>query len=474
MRPRLHTALRIGSCVAALAVAFATTPAYAGDLAELPRLNAAPAESSVSGISSGAFMAVQFGTAWSSTIKGVGVISGGPYFCAQGEVAEAVGACMKGPAPDLALIYNTAVANEGAGAIDPLKNLASQKIYVFHGFNDAVVAQAVTDATVAFYRHYQGDADKGNLFYQSSIGAGHSFVVLNAEGASAQALNACKDNREPYIDQCGYDQAGILLQHFYGALNARNSGALTGSLKSFSQTTYMGSETPDAVNMAAEGFVFVPKACEEGAACRVHVALHGCKQNADTLGRTFVENTGYLNWADTNRIVVLFPQTKASRQNPAACWDWWGYTGAGGGYVTKSARQITVIKAMLDALTSGTKPDGAAGTERDAAVDGAPFHAVVTDVSDTSAALAWPVVQGAQSYRVTRLAVDGSPVFAASVSAPGFGDSGLAPSTEYRWRVSAVVNGTEGPIASEVSAMTRPTPAPCATPGMCPLMQSAN
>ena len=41
--------------------------------------NAAIAESSVSGISSGGYMAVQFGTAWSSVIKGVGVVAGGPF-----------------------------------------------------------------------------------------------------------------------------------------------------------------------------------------------------------------------------------------------------------------------------------------------------------------------------------------------------------------------------------------------------------
>src|SRR3978361_641167 len=47
--------------------------------------NAAIGESSISGISSGAFMAVQFGTAWSSVIKGVGVIAGGPYWCAKAD-----------------------------------------------------------------------------------------------------------------------------------------------------------------------------------------------------------------------------------------------------------------------------------------------------------------------------------------------------------------------------------------------------
>ena len=41
--------------------------------------NADIRESSISGISSGAFMAVQFGMSWSSIIKGVGVRAGGPY-----------------------------------------------------------------------------------------------------------------------------------------------------------------------------------------------------------------------------------------------------------------------------------------------------------------------------------------------------------------------------------------------------------
>jgi hypothetical protein len=47
-------------------------------------------------------LAVQFATAWSSTIVGVGVIAGGPFYCAQGSpydfplggVLRATGPCM--------------------------------------------------------------------------------------------------------------------------------------------------------------------------------------------------------------------------------------------------------------------------------------------------------------------------------------------------------------------------------------------
>jgi len=139
--------------------------------------NAAIEESSISGISSGAFMAVQFATAWSSVIKGVGVIAGGPYWCAKADADDfingytlplmnATGQCMKGPPPDLDLnaSWSKAEVKATSGDIDPTQNLSRQKIYLFHGYNDAVVDKAVTDATADFYRHYLGDAGRGNLY----------------------------------------------------------------------------------------------------------------------------------------------------------------------------------------------------------------------------------------------------------------------------------------------------------------------
>ena len=159
--------------------------------AKLPAFNAPITETSISGISSGAFMSVQFGVAWSSVIKGVGVVAGGPYYCAQastgegvisfgtGALLEAAGPCMTGPLNDISALIKQAQSNGASGAVDATSNIGHQKIYVFHGYNDNVVARSVTDATVKFYRHYLGDKAEGNLFYQSAIGAGHSFVTLD-------------------------------------------------------------------------------------------------------------------------------------------------------------------------------------------------------------------------------------------------------------------------------------------------------
>jgi poly(3-hydroxybutyrate) depolymerase len=82
------------------------------------------------------------------------------------------------------------------------------------------------------------------------------------------------------------------------------------------------------------------------------VAFHGCKQSAAVVGNDFYSNTGYNYWADSNNIIVLYPQVNASTVpfNPDGCWDWFGYTGQD--YALKSGSQLTAIHAMVGRLTT--------------------------------------------------------------------------------------------------------------------------
>jgi poly(3-hydroxybutyrate) depolymerase len=461
-----------------LAVAIAFIAALPGTAlrAQGPALspyNAAIADSSISGLSSGAFMAVQFGFAWSSVIKGIGVIAGGPFYCAQASAADvfngytfpiatATGPCMAGPPPSLGPLTAKLETKVAAGAIDPLDNVKAQKIYLFHGYNDAVVARTVTDAAAEFYRHHLGEAARGNLFYQYTRGAGHSLVVKDE---TAGDINACPANQTPFIDQCGYDQAGIILQHIYGALRPGTLGQLSGSVKSFDQNRYTGRHIADALSLGNEGYVFVPNECEQGVPCRVHVVLHGCEQGVGTIGRLFIERTGYNAWADANRIIVLYPQAKTSPYlpyNPKGCWDWWSYVDHSDDYVTKAGPQIAAIKAMLDALTArGGSPPAPMSNED------TPSELIVTDTSDVAAALAWTPVAGASGYRIWRADADGVFRAVGETSGPSYGDQGLAPATSYAWQVAAVIGGSERSPSPRARATTRPTPSPCATPGTC-------
>jgi hypothetical protein len=70
-----------------------------------------------------------------------------------------------------------------------------------------------------------------------------------------------------------------------------------------------------------------------------------------SVGDKFYKNAGYNAWADTNHIIVLYPQTivgMGTESNPQACWDWWGYDSAD--YAKKSGPQMNMVRKMIDFL----------------------------------------------------------------------------------------------------------------------------
>ena len=138
-----------------------------------------------------------------------------------------------------------------------------------------------------------------------------------------------------------------MLQHIYGALKPP-AATPSGHIVSFNQRSYANADT----GMADIGYLYVPQSCSaSGAHCRVHVAMHGCAQSAESVGNRFYTDTGYNRWADSNNMLVLYPQVNKSTTppNPQGCWDWWGYTGSN--YAYKSAPQMKAITAMVRRLT---------------------------------------------------------------------------------------------------------------------------
>jgi hypothetical protein len=366
------------------------------------------------------------------------------------------------PPPALAPLFGQTDEWARGGDIDDTRNIGRQRIYVFAGDNDAVVNPQVGEAAYRFYRYYL--PDQGNLFYQNTIGASHSQVTVD------YGL-ACADNKEYFIDKCNYDQAGIVHQHIYGALDPKNNGELSGKLLPFDQRTFTFPEAPGSYNMAEIGYVYVPASCAARQLCRIHVALHGCKQNFDTIGDRYTRHAGYNEWADTNQLVILYPQTVVGNPlldfgtplDPFGCWDWWGYTNFN--YAVKAGRKITAIKAMLDRLTDAHVQNSTVSSANPAA----PWGVVLNDVADSGAAIAWRSVAGATDYKVYR-AVSGDPNFASlgSVAAPSFGDMSLQPATSYDYRVTASASGGEGPASVAVTVITRSVAPRCDQPGNCP------
>jgi poly(3-hydroxybutyrate) depolymerase len=331
---------------AALVVLGACSPGSAGD--PLPRLAVLPGSLTVSGVSAGGYMATQYQVAYSSDVAGAGVIGAGPWLCAQGIVTRALEDCLAGASggPDVTRLVAALRTSAALRAVDDPSGLAADRIWVFHGAKDDKVGAAVSDALVRFYKAF---VPIEQVRYETQVPAAHGFPTLANGGA-------CATDESPWILACRYDAAGEMLKHLYGGLE-EPAGAVEGRLLEFGQARYV--ERDSLASMADTGFLFVPQDCAAGQPCRVHVAFHGCRQGIGFLGRTFARQTGYLRWADANRIVVLFPQVKASRTwpvNPRGCWDWWGYSGAD--YAARSGAQLAAVHRMLGAL--GLEPAGPA------------------------------------------------------------------------------------------------------------------
>ena len=151
-----------------------------------------------------------------------------------------------------------------------------------------------------------------------------------------------------FITNCDYDQAKDILEHVYGApLREPRSVQAATKPVAFDQRPFTRDSTDHGLDDA--GFVYVPSNCRAAPGCRIHVVFHGCSQQRSAVGEAVVTDSGFVNWADANRLIVLFPQVAARPvSNPYGCWDWWGYTGRG--YLTRSGLQMQAVRRMLERL----------------------------------------------------------------------------------------------------------------------------
>jgi len=329
----------IGAAVATATVALAAVPPPAQG--PLPKYNISATY--VSGLSSGGFMANQLHIAYSNVFKGAGIFSAGAYDCAQNNLGTALYACMdtlmprKSPAELVQLTRDRAAA----GQIDPVTNLSGDPVWLFHGSSDDTVAPSVNDDLATYYQNLGA-----NVVYNKSTAAGHAWV-------SPIGPNACSATASPYVNNCGGDPVKEMLTHLWGGVNTASTAALTGKLIQFNQNTFTPGGSPSAISLGDDGFAYVPQACQSGSACKLMVTLHGCYQYYGLVGNTLMDKA-YLNeYADTNNMIVLYPQATTMTGNPRGCWDWWGYQSSQ--YAVKDGPQMKAVMNMVAAL-GGTEP----------------------------------------------------------------------------------------------------------------------
>jgi hypothetical protein len=279
------------------------------------------------------------------------------------------------------IVFNTALT----GFADPLSNLAQSRVWLFSASNDTVVSTPVVQKAGQVYDPYL-----------SSPSQQIKAVLNEQQGEHAQLTssygNPCSFLGTPYINLCGYNAAQQGLEWIMNrplnlpptpaaarreevdAANTNDDIAPTpgskerlgnGTLYVFDTTAFVaygGGVWSEALGLQQIGYLYAPLTCDgTGIKCPLVVAFHGCEQSIDDIGEVFVRHAGYIELAEANNLVVLFPQARANLLNPKACWDWWGYTGTA--YASNIGAQTLTAKRIVDALMNNPITPNATDTQ---------------------------------------------------------------------------------------------------------------
>jgi poly(3-hydroxybutyrate) depolymerase len=363
MALQFNSALLLRALVA-LALAAQQAKALAGPAADpsapavavqLQHYQIDPAKIFVAGISAGGFAAVQMHIAHSSTFKGAAIYAGGVYWCAgAGGAATALANCGGETLPTNQASYNSTLGasetyletQSSLGTIDPMSNLSRQPVYLWSGTQDQIVNPLEMVDLQSEYLRYGA-----KVHFDNTFPAAHGWE-------SPQGELDCGTSASPFMVRCSangavYDSVKTWLTMFLGSLAPRNNKKLQGSLMTFDQTEFGASPN---LSMSPTGSIFVPKSCMQGRACGLVLALHGCLQQSALIGNRWVTEAGINEWADTNALIVLYPDTIATSApnptNPNGCFDWWGYSNQSDpNYALKSGLQMSVLYSMVQRVT---------------------------------------------------------------------------------------------------------------------------
>ncbi|XP_070548396.1 poly(3-hydroxybutyrate) depolymerase-like [Ptychodera flava] len=338
----------LGVCLASLLVCFVQGCPYwwcqpSEDPPPLEGYGADKDQISVSGVSSGGYMATQVHVAYSASIMGSGIVAAGPYHCAQGSTLRALQDCMNAPNNiNVQQLVDFTHEKAQSGEIDPVSFFENGKTYLFSGSQDTTVDPGVMFKCEDYTRNFMADQD---ITTDYNIAAGHAMITQSYG-------NACSQQRMPYINNCNHPLAYLMMNHIYGGTLQKPDTygvELPGDILAFDQTelepAYSGQTSLDTV-----GFIYIPSGCRNHPGCKVHIQFHGCLQGRGNLDEEYVLYTGYNEVGELNNIIIIHPQVVSSMGNTNACWDWWGYTDQK--YDLKDGVQMRFVKNIIDRVTS--------------------------------------------------------------------------------------------------------------------------
>lgn len=257
---------------------------------------------SVSGVSSGGFMAVQTHVAYSSEVSEVGVVAGGPYLC--GNIIS----CTSYPNDiDVGLLVSSTRFLSSEFLIDNPSHMRGSVGYLYSGSLDTVVSPGVVKKLSEYYKNF------GVILRERyNISSEHGWPT-NSYGVECDKL------KPPFIVRCGFSFSEFMFSH-----------KKTISHGKIIRVTQVGGSL---ISMGEFAYVYIP----DGIVADVHVSFHGCEQTIPDIGFDYVINSGLNKY----NMIVVYPQAIRTQLNPYGCWDWWGYTGLQ--FATKLSPQMSVV-----------------------------------------------------------------------------------------------------------------------------------
>lgn len=328
-------------------------------LEELGRMNIQKDKITLSGFSSGGSFAQILLVAYPSMFQGVGVFSHTFLRCGppSGYFRDFDRMCTRTQNTTEAEWYNPELVHRDIQdyhanrLIEDPKLLKNKKLYVYTGMRSTVfsLSQALNVHKV-FERYIQNP-------YRIQTRVQDSPFVMPTDSYGPTCMQANRNSS--YIGNCGfsgaYEALSFLLDDYVEIHHPKSLGRTTylQPLRYFNQKPYMvGLENHQ---MDDVGFFYIPAGClDPTQQCLFHVFFHGCFVGRKKVGETFILSSGYLEVAEANNIIMLFPQNNPIPRPGApnsGCWDTFGMGGEL--YATQEGEQVEAVKRMLQVILGG-------------------------------------------------------------------------------------------------------------------------
>lgn len=296
---------------------------------------------SVSGISSGGFVAHNLHLNFPEIFKGVGIFAGGPFGLSQKGNPLFVAKLLTSKNLDAFDIIATFRQAQNAGKLGDINLIKKRPVYIYYSKQDPVVNQSVSEALIKLYETIGVDKLKIKVLED----AGHGLPVMSG------GLDKSRTST-PFLINCDFEASHQALEHIYGQnilIPFKASTTPAGKLLDFDQRPFKKA-FGKLDFLANQAYVYLPPAALNGERCGVHLALHGCQQSVQFIGKDFINNSGFMDWADKNKLIILFPQTQKTLKNPFACWDWVGIYDKNS--ETRESKLMQALIAMIFSLQS--------------------------------------------------------------------------------------------------------------------------